>query len=352
MNSFTKFLLVLNVALAVVSVGAQEALRFTRIELAPAQSLKFTVTGGGASVNTYALEYSPILGTNITWTHDTNAVLTPLGGGLFQLASPAPPSATGFYRVVGFNRLAPVTAQFASTALQVEEGAGTVKLTILFSAPVHGVLNYSVSGTAGSGDFQPLSGSVVVNGTSAMILVTLNDNSNIDRLKSLTLVLQPGPGFGIGADGQATIAILENDAEWQGSFSAEGATLGFILKIQESNGVKVASLKSDRFGFFPTNEIPASLLFTTGQFTATVASIPLPASATLLNEPLRLTFFLSAMNGQTNQNVSPTQVQGIGALITEVPAKPFLNMTNFGDFQLLKPPVQPSTNQVQLADLP
>jgi hypothetical protein len=111
-------------------------------------------------------------------------------------------------------------------------------------------------------------------------------------------------------------------------------------------------LKSDGSGFFPAAEVPAGLLFTANEFAASVGNIAMPASATLLNDPMNLSLFLSAMNGITNQSVSATQVRGTGTLISAVPNKPFLSTTNFGKFLLLKPPVKPSTNQVELVTAP
>jgi hypothetical protein len=191
-----------------------------------------------------------------------------------------------------------------------------------------------------------------VNGTTATIPVSLKDNETIGQLKHLTLRLEAGPGYQLGAGSTTTIAIEENDANWQGLFRTEDATLGFLLTIHQSNGVHMASLKSDGFGFFPSTPTPVTLLFTANQFSAAASGIPMPAEATLLNEPMLLSLSLSATSGVTNQSVSPTLIEGVGTLISTVPSRPHLNTTNAGTFRLLKPPVSPSTNQVELVAAP
>ena len=312
--------------------------------------MQFDFVDQGTGATNWVVEFSPAIGSGGVWSSITAANIAPLGGGNYRVRVPAPLSAPGFYRVRGVGP--GITVSFVSTAFQVTEG-GMVSPTITFSAPLFGIVRYTVSGTAASGEYVTLSGEVFVNGTTATIPVTFLDNKSIGQLRYLTLTLQAGPGYRLGASSQTTITIDENDAEWQGSFLTDETALGFVLKIQESNGVKMASLKSDGFGFFPTNEIPVSLLTSTpSEFMTTVNGIPIPAGATLLNEPMSLSLFLGAMNGMNNQSVSPTSVQGVGTLISAVPAKPHLNTTNVGTFLLLKPPVKPSTNLVDLVNAP
>lgn len=324
-------------------------LRLTTIQVAPGSPVQFRFDDLGTGATSYVVEFAPAV-SGAAWTNVPGVVVTPLGGGTYHVSVPAPLTANGFYRVRTLGGT-PITAGFASTAFQVTEG-GTVSPTITFSAPLFGIVRYTVSGTAASGDYVSLSGQVFVNGTSATIPVTLRDNQSIGQLRYLTLTLESGPGYQLAAGSQTTITIAENDAEWHGGFTTDATTLAFVLKIQESNGVKVASLKGDGLSFFPTNEVPAGLLYTPNEFAASADGIPVSAAATLLNEPMSLSLFLSAMNGLTNQQVSATQVQGIGSLISVVPAKPHLNTTNFGTFLLLKPPVKPSTNQVELVSAP
>ena len=357
-KEFAKFCLFgamgIQVVFLPVTAGGQGSslLQITTIHAAPGSPVQFTFSDSGTGATNYLVEFTPAVDGDGVWSNITSAVVQALGGGNFRVQAPDLQTGLGFYRVRGYGGAAGfVSASFNATALQATEG-GAVSPAITFSAPYHGLVRYAISGTAMSGDYAGLSGEVFVNGTSATIPVTLLDNQGIDPLRYVTLMLQAGPGLQLGTGSAATITIDENDAEWQGSFTTDAASLGFVLKIQEANGVKMASLKSNGFGLFPTNEVPAALLFTVNEFSASVAGIQVAADATLLNEPITLSLLLSAMNGMTNQNVSATQVQGTGSLISAVPSKPFLSTTNFGIFLLLKPPVKPSTNQVELVDAP
>jgi hypothetical protein len=327
-------------------------LQITTIQAAPGSPAQFTFHDSGTGATNYLVEFAPSLGAGSAWSNVTSAVVQSLGGGNFLVQVPDQQSGLGFFRVRGYGGAAGViSASFNSTALQATEG-GVVSPTITFSAPYHGIVRYTISGTAASGDFVSLSGEVFVNGTSATIPVTFLDNQSVGTLRYLTLTLQAGPALQLGAGSATTITIDENDADWQGTFTTSGASIAFVLRIQEANGAKMASLRGTGPGLFPTTEVPAGLLFTASQFAAAAENLPVAAGATLLNEPMSLSLFLSAQNGITNQNVSATQVQGTGSLISAVPDKPFLTTTNFGTFVLLKPPVKPATNQVDLVTAP
>ena len=87
-------------------------------------------------------------------------------------------------------------------------------------------------------------------------------------------------------------------------------------------------------------------------FSATAQNISIPPTATLLNSEMLLALSLTALNGVTNQSVTPTQIEGAATLVTSVVGQAHLNTTNAGRFLLIKPPVAPSTNQVQLTNVP
>lgn len=354
----TRFLCSLPVATALVLTGVfptrlpAQGLQITSIQTAPGAPVQFQFQDAGSGATNYLVEFAPTIGVNSVWSNVTSAVVQSLGGGNFVVQVPDQQSGIGFFRVRGYGGAAGlISASFNSTALQVTEG-GVVSPTITFSAPYHGIVRYTISGTAAAGDIVQLTGEIFVNGTSATIPVTALDNQSIGNLRYLTLTLQAGPGLQLGAGSATTITIDENDADWQGTFVTGGASVAFVLQIQEANGARTASLKGTGPGLFPTTEVPAALLFSTSQFAASVEDMPVAASATLLNEPMNLSLFLSAQNGIADQIVSATQVRGTGSLITTVPGRPILTRTNFGTFVLLKPPVKPSTNQVDLVTAP
>jgi hypothetical protein len=326
-------------------------LRLQQIQVSHAGPQQFQFYDYGTGATNYLVEFSPSLGTN-PWLVDSNAVITAQGNGSYTVRLNEPLGTNGFYRVSGLGGSNPgEVATFTTTAFQVVEGS-TVDTMLVLSRPYQGWIYYTVSGTAATGDYQSLSGSNYVRGTTAVLPVSLIDNNVIGQLKYLTLTLEAGPGYSVGLAPSTTITILENDAAWRGGFTAENATLGFTLVLTELNGVYQATLKGNGSDFFPTNEIPASISLTPTSFSAAATSIPLPASATLFNTPATLALYLNAMNGLTNQTVSPTQIQGTGELIAQYSGQPQLNTTNEGTFLLLKSPIAPSTNEVQLVGAP
>ena len=322
-------------------------LQIHTIEIVPGTAPQFVFADQGTGATNYTVQFAPAL--DAPWSTVAGAVVTSLGGGNYRVVAPDPQNPLGFYRVRGNG--GGVIASFATTAFQVTEG-GMVAPTITFNAPFFGVVRYTVSGTAGAGDFAPLSGEVLVNGTTAVIPITLADNLSIGELKYLSLRLEAGPGYRLGTASQSTVTIDENDAEWQGSFVSRKAALGFVLPIRHSAEGHRAALKSEEFGFFPTNESPAQITFTPDIFSVFASDIPIPPEATLLNSRMVLTFQLNANNGIINQLVTPDRVEGVANLVIQVPDKPYLNATNEGTFLLIKPPVRPSTNQVQLGRVP
>jgi hypothetical protein len=342
------------VVLTAVAATAAETsgfLQLHQIQVSHSGPVQFTFHDYGTGATNYVVEYSPGLETN-NWQVDSNAVITFQGGNAYSVQINEALGPRGFYRVSGLGGTnGGVVVTFATTAFQVVEG-DTVDTTLVLSQPFYGWIYYTVGGTAGSGDYQALYGSNYVSGTMVTIPVSLTDNNQIGQLKYLTLRLEAGPGYSVGQSPETTITIGENDAAWQGTFTADNATLGFTLVIDDLNGAYQATLAGNGTGFFPTNAIPAAINFTPNSFTVTAAGIPVAANATLLNTPASLTLDLSALNGETNQSVSTTQIQGTGELIAQYSGQPQLNTTNYGTFLLLKPPVAPSTNQVQLTAAP
>jgi hypothetical protein len=78
----------------------------------------------------------------------------------------------------------------------------------------------------------------------------------------------------------------------------------------------------------------------------------MPAEATLFALPLIHRMDLEAANDTANQEVGADRIQGEGTLITTVPGATHLNATNAGTFILTKSPIRPSTNEVNLVNVP
>jgi hypothetical protein len=353
---FSKRSALVAVVLALSASGAwaqtSSLLQLTTIQVEQGNPVQFHFTDAGTGLTNYSVEFRSGLEAGADWQTETNAAITALGGGSYSVQIQSSLGQRGFHRVVGYGDSGgPIVIEFSTAAFQVTEGDAAPPLLRL-SQPFNGIVYYTVSGTAMSGDYVELTGQVAVNGTTATIPVSLTDNDMIGELKYLTLWLDAGAEYEVGADATSTITIEENDAEWQGSFVTDDAALGFVLSIHNVNGVHAATLKGDGTGFFPATEVPASLTFTANGFSATVTDIPIAAEATLLNEPIYLTLQLHAMNGVADQSVSPTFVTGAGSLTTVFPAQPHLNNTSAGAFSLLRPPVAPSTHQLELVNAP
>ena len=327
-------------------------LQLETIQIDGAAPVAFTFVDLGTGATNYTVEFRPGLEPGAAWRTETNAAVAAEGGGSYSVQISSPREQRGFYRVLGLGgSVGPIIIEFSTAAFQVVEGDTALPMLVL-TEPFTGIVYYTVSGTAASGDYLALSGQVAVNGTTAAFPVSFTDNELIGQLKYLTLRLEAGPGYELGADTATTIVIEENDAEWQGTVIIDEAALGFALKVQQSNDVYLAHLKGSGKGLFPTNEHHTALSFTSEMFAATTASIPLPAQSTLLNAPLNLILVLNAANGQPSQSVGPDFIEGIATLITDVQGLSHLNTTNQGTFVLSRPPVAPSTNQVELVAVP
>jgi hypothetical protein len=242
----------------------------------------------------------------------------------------------------------PVIIRFAETGYLAAEGEQLLPL-LEFNRPFTGVVHYRVDGTGG---YLPVPGLLQANGPTAVIPLSLTDNNEIGQLKHLSLILESGPGYQLGQVSRTTVTIDENDAQWEGQFAGEGGVLPFKLTMLESGNLVSASLHGDAYGFFPTNAVPATVTSTEDSFTAVVSGISLPAEATLLGAALELTLELRAANGEPDQGVSWGKIRGLATLITHIPALPHLDTTNRGSFLLLKPQVDPATNDLSVVQNP
>lgn len=342
--------------LAALPVRAQlpvsDRLQFNQITIEPGHQIRARFSDAGTGATDFALETATNLGENAQWTVDSSAVFTSLGGGDYEVVAPAQ-QGLAVFRIVGYQSGQPLTANFSSPSVTLEEGSGTAYLLLLFSAPFTGTLTYTVSGTAGSGDYQPLSGSISVNNaTTAKIPITLNDDTTIGQLRTLVLTLDAGQGVALGGTSQSVISIEDNDAVWNGSLQGAYSDVGIKLDIAKDGGSYTGKLISDGSGLFPAGEFSAQLTWTGSSFQALVSGIAIDAGSTLFNTPMDLSLQLNAKAGQPDQAVNSTRLQGVYSLSTTAPDAPQLNTISTGTFLLLRPPVRPSTNQVPLVASP
>ena len=330
------------------SGGGSSLLQLAHAEQVPPQTFRFQIVDAGTSSN-YTVEHRPDLSPTNAWSNASNVLVTPLGGGLFRVDTVPPPGDAGFYRVKGFRLL---LAGLDSVGLTVEEGAGTIGPVVVFNGLYTGTVSFTWSDEQGT----TWTHQVQVNGTTAVLPIPasfLSDNAGIGQLKYLTLRLEAGTGFALGATTQSTVTIEENDAHWQGVVQTTSGTLDFGLTMLQTNGSLRGQIPSEGFGFFPTNAL-VQLNFTEDAFTAAATNIPLP---TLTGYPLLsftsyLDLRLDAANGPGVTNVSATQIQGVVTLVSRVPNRPHLDAAVSGTFMLLKSSTAPSTNAVPLYPAP
>jgi hypothetical protein len=320
------------------------------IEVTAGGPVRFQFRGSASDPAQYSAEFSPLLGA--LWDADTNAVITSVGEGIFQVFVAEAPAPHGFYRVRGSPSGEPVIVTFANASYEVGEG-GMIFAHLQFSAPFTGTILYSSGGSVGTNGLEPLAGELsVTNSLTAVIPIQFRDNESIGPQEYLTLSLQAGTGYQLGAGSQSRIRIVENDADWQGTFIHQDTTISFAVRIQESNRLFKATIKSDRFGLLPTNDTPAAITFESDLFLLSAANILLPADSTSLNSELLLFLTLAATNGSPNQAVTPQRIEGTGTLTIATSGNSHLDAHYNGAFVLMKPPTAPSTNEVELVQAP
>jgi hypothetical protein len=313
----------------------------------PPHSWQFRVVDLGTGSTNYAVEYRSDLSPTNSWTTATN--VTDMGNGLYEVDVGPPHGDTGFYRVKGFRLL---MAGLDSSALTVTEGENGVGPVVEFNGIYTGTITCIWTDEQGNS----WTNQVAVNGTTTVLPVPssyLGDNTAIGQLKSLTVQLEGGAGFALGATTQNRVTIEENDANWRGMLQTSNGPLDFTLTLLQTNGGLQGTLQSDGFGFFPTN-VPAQLTFTENAFTLVATNMPLPVLTAYAGMGFTnyLDLRLDATNSASETNVNPTQIQGVATLVSRAPGRSYLDAAVFGPFVLLKPPTAPSTNDVPLYPVP
>ncbi|SDQ27203.1 Calx-beta domain-containing protein [Flagellimonas zhangzhouensis] len=140
--------------------------------------------------------------------------LTGISSGLAQLDVPANIEATNTI-IDDDNPTATLTAtDDTATETGTTTGEFTVNLdaTNISGSPL--TINYSVSGTATSGDdFIALTGSVQIanNSSSATILLTPIDDTEVEVDETVILNLEAGTGYSVGNPDEATVTIVSED---------------------------------------------------------------------------------------------------------------------------------------------
>lgn len=251
------------------------------------------------SLLNYAVEFSPTLGEATAWTKVNGLSFSPLPLNNLGRSVTVPTSMpTGFYRIIGTDSGVVTTpddtdgdglpnatelligsnpnlfdsdgdsfsdsveyqygtnpkdassfpvltnlprAEFAEAISYGTEGSPH-QVKVQFDKPYFGVLNFAVlpQSTAKEGiDFAPLTLSVTVAGTSALIPLLWRDDGVIspDRVLFLELKTDAALPYARGGRTRHTVLLSENDAWWMGVLVDKYAQRNFQLKILHIGGV-------------------------------------------------------------------------------------------------------------------
>jgi len=271
-------------------------------------------------------------------------------------------------------------ASFTDSVSTAVEGHGGHSLTVTFDRPASGTLHYQVNprSTAVPGiDYQALSGTVAITGSTAQILIVpINDLTNRSD-RTLTIDLVEMTGYRIGVGSFHAVRLVEDDTYWNGVLKDKYAERNFRLLLNRSNNVTqacfVAGEGLDGLPMLDTTAPGTSI--SEGIIPAECHEAQVSADSTTLfsllspelsagnnvgifagNVSLARTFQLAAMTANTNHLISSNIIVGtyterIG--ITNTSAS-YLDQTNTGSFVLVRElPTQVSvTNGAALPPLP
>jgi hypothetical protein len=341
----------MSIALVLVPLLSGAQIIITDMESVSNHTLRLWFHAESMASTNYSVEFSPDLSPSNGWEHVGASAVINIGNNNYEIAMESATNRAGFYRILSPEEL---RAWFEDAEINLDEGNQTIVLTIRFNGHYRGTLTYTVEGT-GIDSIDGLTGTVEVDGTSATITITLHDNATIDQLRYVSISLQGTSELSLGSPSAATVNILENDAVWQGILETETGTLGFQLQLVDNGATLLGEFGSGGFGFFPSNPLPAQVSLSDQAFAANITNITISADTTLLNTPMELELALFAdenLVGGGIQTVDDDYIEGQGTLIIAIPFMPYLNATNQGTFVLQKPPVAPSTNEVELVDIP
>jgi hypothetical protein len=318
----------------------------TDLEKTGDTSTRIHFTDSGSAATNYQVQFS----TNLApggWVIP-DATLQDLGSGNWQADVTGLNADKGFIRVKLLGLGDTLSAYFDPAELTTATEGSTAIVTVHFSEPYRGPLEFRWSGTAA---IQNPTGTVQVNGSTAQIVVNLLDNATVDELTYLSLTLETSGQTGYILDPGAqsdsvTFAIADNDSRWQGSFQASGSELELQLELINNGGVFSARLLGSDSSILPDNAsvgYPASSITATDTaFQASFGGITIPetsdngiASGATLSLDL------------VGSSITSDLITGSGTLGI-LRSQAHLSTTMAGTFTLARRPASQSTAQVTL----
>jgi hypothetical protein len=187
---------------------------------------------------------------------------------------------------------------FESSFSEATEDAGVFTVTVLVTSKGYaGPVDYTIEGTATNEvDFNGLTGTINVKGSASQIPFAIADDLEVEDVETITLTLQSGSGYNLGARPVHTVYVGDNDAVWEGGLSIDDLYLGFELSLARDSSSYQAAFSSDGYGFFPKSNVAVAegdLTVTGDLFTATIGPIQHPENARL-GTAFESTIFMSA----------------------------------------------------------
>ncbi len=187
---------------------------------------------------------------------------------------------------------------FESSFSEATEDARVFTVTLLVTSKGYaGPVDYTIEGTATNQvDFSGLTGTINVKGTASQMPIAIADDLEVEDVETITLTLQSGSGYNLGARPSHTVYVGDNDAVWEGGLTVDNLYVNFELSLARDSSSYQATFSSDGYGFFPQSSIElgeADLTVTEDAFTATIHPIQHPENA-LLGTAFESTIFMSA----------------------------------------------------------
>lgn len=251
-----------------------------------------------------------------------------------------------------------LVASFDLVSSKVGEGDGTVVIQVNFTSHFSGTLGFRVSGTAEENiDYYALTGSVVVDGISVEIPVTIIDDLELEKQETIIITLdQADPqNLIIGVPQEHTLRIEENDAVWHGGLQVHNLSMGFEMEIARDASSYQAVLKSDGYGALPAGEWPVELEITQEAFSATIGPIQINEQDTLLETAFDRTIVLEATPNSDDGHVFELDSAIVGkmndSLEPQLDSRRYLRTTIYGTFSLIKEPTLVPIFEHDLVDL-
>jgi len=177
-------------------------------------------------------------------------------------------------------------ASFKSESSTISEHGGDTTVEIQFDREFSGQIIIESSGSATDGeDYLIQQKAINVNGTSATVNVSVNDDFVLENTETIILSLtNTFQNYFIGLPNSHTIHINENDNVWNGSMEIENMSLSFVMEIKRNEDEYKASLKSDGSYCFPAGSWPTEIAINDNSLNLSVDLIQKDNKAsTLLN---------------------------------------------------------------------